>query len=180
MFVSQPFGQTLFKRFFCTPFQESEEVSLNTQIIAISNQKRDVLAERRGPYRNSTVAPCPTHFLWPFCPVEQRRAVWESQEHPACQKDWHGTPHRIITRGTDVLKCGYTFLTIHAIICLTGRYDTTVTREENQHMGNQEYFQLFEQFWWKFMYEGYPGLHDLDLQVAVQKVGEQCGLGKQE
>ena len=32
----------------------------------------------------------------------------------------------------------------------------------------------------KFMFEGYPGLHDLDLQVAVQKVGEQCGLGKQE
>ena len=25
----------------------------------------------------------------------------------------------------------------------------------------------------KFMFEGYPGLHDLDLQVAVQKVGEQ-------
>ena len=32
----------------------------------------------------------------------------------------------------------------------------------------------------KFMFEGYPGLHDLDLQVAVQKVGEQCGFGKQE
>ena len=32
----------------------------------------------------------------------------------------------------------------------------------------------------KFMFEGYPGLHDLDLQVAVQKVGEQCGLGKRE
>ena len=32
----------------------------------------------------------------------------------------------------------------------------------------------------KFMFEGYPGLHDLDLQVAVQKVGEQCGLGKQK
>ena len=32
----------------------------------------------------------------------------------------------------------------------------------------------------KFMFEGYPGLHDLDLQVAVQKVGEQCGLEKRE
>ena len=31
-----------------------------------------------------------------------------------------------------------------------------------------------------FMFAGYPGLHDLDLQVAVQKVGEQCGLEKQE
>lgn len=31
-----------------------------------------------------------------------------------------------------------------------------------------------------FMFAGYPGLHDLDLQVAVQKVGEQCRLGKQE
>ena len=32
----------------------------------------------------------------------------------------------------------------------------------------------------EFMFEGYPGLHDLDLQVAVQKVGQQCGLEKQE
>ena len=32
----------------------------------------------------------------------------------------------------------------------------------------------------KFMFEGYPGLHDLDLQVAVCKVGEQCGLGTQK
>ena len=28
----------------------------------------------------------------------------------------------------------------------------------------------------EFMFEAYPGLHDLDLQVAVCKVGEQCGL----
>lgn len=28
----------------------------------------------------------------------------------------------------------------------------------------------------KFMFEAYPGLHDLDLYVAVRKVGEQCGL----
>ena len=28
----------------------------------------------------------------------------------------------------------------------------------------------------RFMFEGYPGLHDLDLQIAVYKVGEQCGL----
>ena len=27
-----------------------------------------------------------------------------------------------------------------------------------------------------FMFEAYPGLHDLDLYVAVHKVGEQCGL----
>ena len=27
-----------------------------------------------------------------------------------------------------------------------------------------------------FMFEGYPGLHDLDLQTAVYKVGNQCGL----
>lgn len=27
-----------------------------------------------------------------------------------------------------------------------------------------------------FMFEGYPGLHDFDLWVAVRKVGEQCGL----
>ena len=27
-----------------------------------------------------------------------------------------------------------------------------------------------------FMFEGYSGLHDLDLQIAVHKVGEQCGL----
>lgn len=27
----------------------------------------------------------------------------------------------------------------------------------------------------KLMFEGYPGLHDLDLQVAVRKVGAQCG-----
>lgn len=27
-----------------------------------------------------------------------------------------------------------------------------------------------------FMFEGYPGLHDLDLSLAVKKVGEQCGL----
>ena len=26
------------------------------------------------------------------------------------------------------------------------------------------------------MFEAYPGLHDLDLDVAVRKVGEQCGL----
>lgn len=32
----------------------------------------------------------------------------------------------------------------------------------------------------RFMFAGYPGLHDLDLQVAVQKVGEQCIPGKQE
>ena len=32
----------------------------------------------------------------------------------------------------------------------------------------------------EFMFEGYPGLHDLDLQVAVCKVGEQCGLGTQK
>ena len=28
----------------------------------------------------------------------------------------------------------------------------------------------------EFMLKGYPGLHDLDLQMAVRKVGEQCGL----
>lgn len=28
----------------------------------------------------------------------------------------------------------------------------------------------------KFMLEAYPGLHDLDLQVAVRKVGNECGL----
>ena len=28
----------------------------------------------------------------------------------------------------------------------------------------------------QFMFEAYPGLHDLDLEVAVRKVGEQCGL----
>ena len=28
----------------------------------------------------------------------------------------------------------------------------------------------------KFMFEGYPGLHDLDLELAVRKVGDQCGL----
>ena len=28
----------------------------------------------------------------------------------------------------------------------------------------------------EFMFEAYPGLHDLDLRVAVCKVGEQCGL----
>ena len=28
----------------------------------------------------------------------------------------------------------------------------------------------------RFMFEGYPGLHDFDLQIAVYKVGEQCGL----
>lgn len=28
----------------------------------------------------------------------------------------------------------------------------------------------------EFMFEAYPGLHDLDLDVAVRKVGEQCGL----
>lgn len=27
-----------------------------------------------------------------------------------------------------------------------------------------------------FMFDGYPGLHDLDLQTAVCKVGSQCGL----
>ena len=33
----------------------------------------------------------------------------------------HTRKRSIAARGTDVLKCGYTFLTIHAIICLTGR-----------------------------------------------------------
>lgn len=28
----------------------------------------------------------------------------------------------------------------------------------------------------KFMFEAYPGLHDLDLYVAARKVEEQCGL----
>lgn len=28
----------------------------------------------------------------------------------------------------------------------------------------------------RFMMEGYPGLHDLDLEVAVYKVGSQCGI----
>lgn len=28
----------------------------------------------------------------------------------------------------------------------------------------------------KFTFEAYPGLHDLDLCVAVRKVGEKCGL----
>ena len=32
----------------------------------------------------------------------------------------------------------------------------------------------------EFMFEGYPGLHDLDLLVAVRKVGEQCGLAIQK
>ena len=32
----------------------------------------------------------------------------------------------------------------------------------------------------RFMFEGYPGLHDLDLRTAVGKVGEQCGLKSSE
>lgn len=32
----------------------------------------------------------------------------------------------------------------------------------------------------KFMFEAYPGLHDLDLLVAVRKVGEQYGLAVQK
>ena len=32
----------------------------------------------------------------------------------------------------------------------------------------------------EFMFEWYPGLLDLDLQVAGCKVGEQCGLGTQK
>ena len=27
-----------------------------------------------------------------------------------------------------------------------------------------------------FLFQGYPGLHDLDLEIARQKVGTQCGL----
>ncbi len=33
----------------------------------------------------------------------------------------HTRKKSIAAKRTDVLKCGYTFLTIHAIICLTGR-----------------------------------------------------------
>ena len=41
MFLSQPFGQTLFRRFSCIHFQERR--SFDSQIIAISNQKGGVV-----------------------------------------------------------------------------------------------------------------------------------------
>ena len=64
----------------------------------------------------------------------------------------------------------YTFIIIFAIMCEKMVY---VLFQWIYRLTSKEVVKLLPV---KFMFEAYPGLHDLDLYVAVRKVGEQCGL----